>query len=449
MTRLQKKILRQMIDTLRGTINQAKAAIKEEDINKLQSILSACQESAITIGEQIEALEGDGTPAVAALEEYCEKIYETSVAAENGQPLDDYLKAQLDSLNKAEKCLVEKVVKSTVVFMPMDAKWWDGFETLWRKELSTPETTVYVMPIPWYETRFETNEQVRHYDLSAYPEEIGAVSCDSLDLISLHPDVIYIQDATDGTGFGRKVDERFFTRSLRENAEDLTYIPYKIEAEPNIKDRNQLDKLSHSIVVPGLDNVDTVIVQSPNMRNAYINILRRRDHELGIEEPREWAEIVVGSGSPRAERLAKIKREDIVIPEEWKQHVLRPDGSSKKIILYSNSIWLFMNNGKVLVDKLKNSMRVFRDNSDDVALIWRPHPLTEELLQTLRPEYVDEYRNFVKEYKQENYGIYDDEEDFTTSIVLSDAFYGDDGAMVTLYKATGKPIMIENLEIRA
>ncbi len=449
MTRLQKKIIREMIDTLRGTIHQIKAAIKEQDINKLQSVLSACQESAITIGEQIESLEGEGTATVSTLESYCEVIYETSVAADRGENIDNKLEELTGCLDKAISCVDETAVTSTVVFLPIDAKWWDGFETVWRKEISTLGTTVKVVPIPRYEVRYETGERVRHYDLDAYPEEIRAADCDSVDLKALHPDVIYIQDATDGTDFARKTDEKFYSYRLKDCTDDLVYIPYRIEIEPELRSREQLDKLSHNILVPGLDYADTVIVQSPNMRDAYINILKRRDKEYGITGGREWAEIIKGTGSPRAEKISSLKREDFEMPQEWLPFVKRADGSLKKIILYSNSVYTFMNSGMSIIDKLRDSFSIFRENSEDVALVWRPHPETREVISFLRPELLGAYDDIVREYRDEKLGILDDDEDFTRAIMLSDAFYGDDSALITIYKATGKPIMIENIDIRS
>ncbi len=448
-------MLLEMYDTLRGAVGQTNKAIKEGNRETALGLLSVCQESAVTIGESIEGLAGEGTQAVHFLEEFCEEVYNTSVIlgkeleeeSETPSPSGATANNLLKILDEAKKTFDDEIrVASTVVFIPIDPKWWDGFETVWEKEKSDENTTVFVVPIPWYETTPGVDEVKVHYDIASYPKEIGALDYRSFNLASLHPDVIYIQDAQDGHEPGRTTERSFNTGILKDYTDDLVYIPYHLEADPDMKNRNMLEKLGSRVMASGLMNVNTIIVQSPVMRNAYIWLMCQK---YGSEDKELYESMVKGTGSPRAERLAKIKREDIAMPEEWNKYVLRPDGSRKKIILYSNSAWLFMDNGKELVDKLRNSMKVFRENSDDVALIWRPHPLTEELLQTLRPEYEEEYRSFVEEYKQEQYGIYDDDEDFTTSIVLSDAFYGDDGAMVILYKATGKPIMIENLEIRA
>ena len=43
--------------------------------------------------------------------------------------------------------------------------------------------------------------------------------------------------------------------------------------------------------------------------------------------------------------------------------------------------------------------------------------------------------------------IFDDTADMNRAIAISDAYYGDPSSLVELYKKTGKPIMIENIEI--
>ena len=58
------------------------------------------------------------------------------------------------------------------------------------------------------------------------------------------------------------------------------------------------------------------------------------------------------------------------------------------------------------------------------------------------------YMNMVKDYKLKAFGIYDDTADLHKAIALSDAYYGDNGSVVALYRETGKPYMIQNVKVR-
>ena len=88
-----------------------------------------------------------------------------------------------------------------------------------------------------------------------------------------------------------------------------------------------------------------------------------------------------------------------------------------------------------------------KENKDEVALLWRPHPLIKATVESMRPQLWEEYDRIVKKYQEEGWGIYDDTADVDRAIVLSDAYYGDGSSVVQMYKETGKPIMMQNVEI--
>ena len=94
-----------------------------------------------------------------------------------------------------------------------------------------------------------------------------------------------------------------------------------------------------------------------------------------------------------------------------------------------------------------NSLDIFKSNSDDIVLIWRPHPMLKEIASSLRPEVTSDFQALIDEYLNAGFGILDDSLDPTTAIAISDAYYGDTGSVMELFKATGRPIMIENCEL--
>ena len=66
----------------------------------------------------------------------------------------------------------------------------------------------------------------------------------------------------------------------------------------------------------------------------------------------------------------------------------------------------------------------------------------------MRPQLWTEYEKLVNQYKQEGWGIYDDTSDMDRAVVLSDGYYGDSSSVVQVYQETGKPVMIQNVDIR-
>ena len=122
-------------------------------------------------------------------------------------------------------------------------------------------------------------------------------------------------------------------------------------------------------------------------------------------------------------------------------------GKRKKVVLFYTSISALVGNRKTAIEKLKNVFALFKENKDDVALLWRPHPLIEATLESMVPDILEEYREIVKQYKAEGWGIYDDTSDMNRAIIISDAYYGDLSSIVQLYEKLEKPIMIQNTEV--
>ena len=99
------------------------------------------------------------------------------------------------------------------------------------------------------------------------------------------------------------------------------------------------------------------------------------------------------------------------------------------------------------MDKIESVLAVFKRHQDEIALLWRPHPLTESTMKAMRPELLQKYITLKKQYLAQGWGIYDDTADVDRAVVLSDAYYGDGSSLVQLYKQTGKPIMMQNVEV--
>ena len=96
---------------------------------------------------------------------------------------------------------------------------------------------------------------------------------------------------------------------------------------------------------------------------------------------------------------------------------------------------------------MKDVFRIFKENKDEVALLWRPHPLIKSTVSSMRPQLWVEYEKLVKQYKEEGWGIYDDTSDMDRAVIISDGYYGDGSSVVRVYQKTGKPLMIQNTDI--
>ena len=102
-----------------------------------------------------------------------------------------------------------------------------------------------------------------------------------------------------------------------------------------------------------------------------------------------------------------------------------------------------------MLQKMESVFDIFRENRDEVTLLWRPHPLIQATIESMRPELWEAYREIKDKYIEEGWGIYDDSADIDRAVVLTDAYYGDHSSVVHLYVRTWKPIMIQSAEINS
>ena len=240
---------------------------------------------------------------------------------------------------------------------------------------------------------------------------------------------------------------------MKKYTDKLVYIPYFVLDEIDPDYEQVVEAMKHFCFMPGIINADKVIVQSEDMKKIYVSEYLKAAKEHGLQGKhldREYLEQkIMGMGSPKYDRVLSIKKNDLYIPQEWLKVIEKSDGSWKKIILYNTGIAALLAHNEKWVDKIENVLETFKENQDEVALLWRPHPLIESTMKSMRPEVLEKYMMLKERYLAEGWGIYDETADVDRAVVLSDAYYGDSSSVVQLYKQTGKPIMIQNVEIFA
>ena len=422
-------------------------APKKYNAAKASEYLQVAQQKAIDFGTFIEGEEGLGHPTVTVLEEFCEILYQINeeIISENGLSADS-AKLRLESIiNKIEKSAKEDIViTKLVVFLPYKASMWDSLESVWLKENAEENTTALVIPIPYFDRNPDGSMKEMHYEGNDYPENVPITSYEDFDFGAEHPDEIYIHNPYDEMNYVTSVHPFFYSAKLKTFTDKLIYIPYFVLAEPDLDNEDTLEHLKGFALTRGVINADEVILQSEKMKEAYVKLLTE---QFGEETRATWERKIKGTGSPKFERLKRLKREEITIPDEWLKVMKKPDGTFKKVIFYNTGVVAIINEEQKMIDKIKDALEVFKECKDDVALLWRPHPLIKPTLESMEPELLDQYTKIVDDYRAEGWGIYDDTADMDRAIIISDAYYGDGSSIVQLYEKLEKPIMIQNVNV--
>ena len=455
MRKAQHQEILDMLQTLDEAHKEIKENIEKGNISDAMGLLAQCQECAIMVGTTIEKLEGEGFVTVSYVEAYCDAVYKSheeinaSGQSINANKIYKNLRKQLLRIESSVKNDI--TIRKEIAFFPYKASMWDSLESVYLAAKEDPNCDAYCVPIPYYDRNPDKSLGQMHYEGNEYPKNIEVIDWQTYNFEERKPDAIYIHNPYDDWNLVTCVHPRYFSANLKKYTDKLVYIPYFVTQEIEPDDQKAIDGMKHFCFLPGIVNADKVILQSENIRQIYINEYQKAAKEKGLKDKHTDRKLLeekfLGLGSPKFDKVRNTRKEDLEIPQEWLRIIQKPDGSWKKIIFYNTSIAALLKHNEKMLEKMKDVFQTFKENQDEVALLWRPHPLIKTTVSAMRPQLWKEYEKLVNQYKHEGWGIYDDTSDMDRAVVLSDGYYGDGSSVVQVYQETGKPIMIQNVDV--
>ena len=345
--------------------------------------------------------------------------------------------------NKIEEIRIDKEKKDykdkkMVVFMPFKAKYWNMMAGLWKEYERSGEYTLIAIPAPYYYKNIDGTVE-KFNDDKQYPEYVKIVSPENFDFDSEYVEKIIIQNPYDSYNATTTVHPQFYAKKLAMCTKELIYIPYFETEEINPSDMRAYVSMDSYVTMPGVVYSDKVIVQSEGIKELYVKKLS----EYFGEETRDiWNTKIIGNGKHYTEMENSDSKYDD-IPEKCKGYIKKSDGSYKKVILYFICTNDVLENGHRVFDKIKRSMDTFLEYEDSVVPLMIFESNIDEILKMENPELLEDYNeikmNFIQYIVNEN--------ELDKAINLCDAFYGDAGSEAQLCRNSGKPVMIQNVEI--
>lgn len=400
--------------------------------------LSRCQSIAVEMGNCLETLGEIAGPVVKLLEEYCESLYQQSIHLDHTEAcrmISKKIQKQLSMISRMIQFNLPEG-KKEIVFFPYKASMWDSLESIWLAAREDESCEVFVVPIPYFDKNPDGTFGELHDEKNQYPVNVPVIDWQEYSLGERRPDVAYIHNPYDGVNSATSVHPMYYAGEIKRYTDMLVYVPYFVGVNGHVAE--------HLCVLPGTMYADRVIVESEEVRNIYLEEFRKFERENHCRGKfGNLSQKFLAMGSPKFDRVRSVRRENVIIPEEWKPCMIKENGTWKKVVLYNTTIDSFLNNGETALEKIRHTLSVF-ENYPDAVLLWRPHPLLKSAVCSIRPELYPELRQIIKEYREKRFGIYDDTADVERAIALSDAYYGDWSSVVTLYQVTGKPIMIQS-----
>lgn len=420
-----KKQILGIINTLLNANQLLKKLVTKNNRDKIDILLQDMQAAAIEAGEAIEKSQGEGTEAVHLLEELCELIWETSQLSMNEK--SRLCREMHRKLGMIQGQIREFPERSEVVFLPYKASMWDSLESVWMAADEDENCDAYVIPIPYYDKNPDGSFAGMHYEGDQYPDYVPITRYDAYDFEGRHPEVIYIHNPYDEHNHVTSVHPGFYSNVIKSYTDKLVYIPYYVCSERTME---------ANCVQKGVLYADIVIAQSDNIRKEYIKYCKN------VMGKGFSADKVLALGSPKFDKVIRNDNNPDNISVEWKRFA-----QNRKVILYNTHLNIFLKYGEAAIDKLESVFNFFKQRSD-IVLLWRPHPLCKATLKAMRPELYERYEIMEQQYINEKIGIYDDGEDMYPAMNMADAYYGDRSSLINLFGVTGKPVCIQNIDVK-
>jgi hypothetical protein len=365
---------------------------------------------------------------------------ETLIKTDNYPSLQVHIK-KLETTFKSEI-----KIKKEALFLPYKASMWDSLESIYLAAKDDLACEALVMPIPYYDKK---NEQLTkmHWEID-YPKNIPLIDYRKYNIEERRPDMIFVHNPYDGYNIVTSVHPDYFSQKLRSLTDCLVYVPYFVGDGKNI--------LEHFCTLPGCIFAHNVIAQTEEEREIYVKVYKEFAKRSNVPEQFDKiADKFLALGSPKLDKVAAtaIETDLRACPDEWQKLISNTDGIRKKVVFYNTSIGALLENtvednkpSDKYLQKVKTVHEFFKKQSDAV-LLWRPHPLLEGTIKSMRPWLEQEYAEIVSEYKREGYGIYDDSSDLNRAIALSDVYYGDGSSVAKLFETAGKPVLVQVLMV--
>ena len=326
-----REIVLETADTLSASERKIMQEFRKEKWENCLLLISSCQEEAIAFGYAIEEKKGEGTEAVSFLEKYCEALYhaykkieelsevegklfdeaghrEERAEEKNGETvlhalpaglrknLERQLKKPSYYLKKMRSAL-EKEWKRQIVFLPHRAKHLASLSPLIDALKESGDYDCKIIPIPYYDRLGDGSLSDMHYEGEDFPKEYEIGDYRSFNFAVELPDAIVINSPYDECNQVFTVDPFFYSKEMKKFTRKLVYIPYFVTDEIDAKseeDGKAFVNMDYYVTVPGVFHADLTIVQSKEMKKAYLAKIREFTNK---EVSKKMSKKISGAGS--------------------------------------------------------------------------------------------------------------------------------------------------------
>lgn len=343
----------------------------------------------------------------AAIQGFEEKTYEN----------DDFIE-KLNKLN--DKAKTEIKYRLRILFVAELGGKWDSMASVYKAFIERDDCDVDVVLEPVFRevkyTDGSTKREVIYKDWLT-PLGIKHILYDHYDMAKIRPDVTFLCQPYESCTL-----PMFWPVNIVKYSK-LVYLTYgsAYSLHPDIQPafdhffRFNTERLSWKIPC-----------QSDQMKEHYQKYATNK------------GENVIATGIAKWDYPLGLSKERVSCPEEWKEKI-----KDRKVFLWNTHFTISKpeNGSKIFTPKGMEFLKIFRENKD-IALIWRPHPMTLTVLKMYTPQLLETYNKLVKIVSESDNMVYDTSEGYDAAFVWSDALITDISTMIDQYLLLKKPVLL-------
>lgn len=324
------------------------------------------------------------------------------------QSIENHLKNGIESLENIEE-------QTSIVFFPYKVQMWGVFQTIYEEAAADPTCQVTVVPIPYYSIK-ENGAKEFHYEGELFHDIVPITHYDKYKVEQEEPDIIYVHNIYDDFNTLTQVEKTYFTSCLKQYTRQLVYVPYFVSSFL-VHTQEEPEFWFH---LPSLQNVDKIVLAGSYLEQPAI--------DYGILK-----EKLLPLGSPKLDTIVRTLQGDSNLPVEWEKRL------GNKKVLFINTLYHVFEHWDTLMQLLD-----LTKEEPELAIIWRPHPLTENFLEQKLPQYTDIYRNIkhmIRLGKEYPSVVLDETKDYLCALKRADVMVSGVSSLLNAFLLTKRPVL--------
>lgn len=212
-----------LLEVLAEASAQVKLNFSLGNMEIAKSFLVGMQEAAITLGTSLDSLIGEGSTTVKLLEQYCELLWNCSIAQrlEDGVALAEILCEAVGLIN--ENFLRDTRRQKTILLFPMKANDWPLFEPYWQEAKQNGDK-VFVIPVPYFEKKYDGTFGEEHYEGENFPEGIDITRYEEYNYKGKLADLIVVRDNYNDKQVFYNVHPFYYIENIEQYAKEVVAV---------------------------------------------------------------------------------------------------------------------------------------------------------------------------------------------------------------------------------